>query len=178
MAATPIPANWPEIRAMFAAGAEYQDLERATGVKSGTIRSRAVREGWTRKASGARLAEVKADRQQQAVDQGKIAPHALATPLQHIATRPSDTLLEQLGKESRILAAKATRNALHHASTLSGEEALAASRPVKDAVGAAAIVHRWEQDRAGIEVNIYANQERYADAIEIESEVQDVEPTE
>jgi hypothetical protein len=176
--AAAIPADWSEIRTMFSAGAEFQEISRVTGIAIGTLKTRSHREGWTRKAVAQKAAEIRQTRVESAVTGGQILSAQVSAIMKPHETRPQDTLLEQLGKESRILAAKATRNALSHAASLSGEEALAAARPIKDITGATAIVHRWEQDKQGIEVNIYANQERYADAVEIEAEVIDDDSTE
>lgn len=145
------PGQWGEIQTAYASGIGLREIARAMQIPAGTVLARAKREGWTRQIEQARA----------------IAPVTHQAPAIS-APEAAAGIMASLSEKSRLAAARATANALEHASSLPGNEALAASRNVKDSISAAATVHGWDGKETAVSVSILTQNFERIEAIEIE----------
>ena len=135
------PETWQQIKTAFAAGVGLRQIARNMNIPTGTILSRAKREGWTQQIESA-MALVKREDSTPAV-----------APFQAVAAT-----LGELGETTRIAAARVHHRALTYAEILPAKELIqpSTSRAVKNHVQAASLVHGWmeQQPQTAVQVNV------------------------
>ena len=112
-------STWAEIRMAYVSGIGLRELARNTGISAGTILSRAKREGWTQQIQSAKALVKRED------------TTPVVAPFQAVAATISD-----LGKATRIAAARVHHRALTYAEILPAKELIqpSTSRAVKNHV--------------------------------------------
>ena len=132
-------STWAEIRTAYVSGIGLREIARKMRISEGTVLARAKREGWTQQIQSAKGLVKRQD-----------ATPTIA-PFQAVAAT-----LGELGKASRLSAARVHHRALTYAEILPGKELMqpSTSRAVKDHVQAAGLVHGWTEEHAQTQINV------------------------
>jgi hypothetical protein len=132
---------WMQIETAYASCIALREIARNMNIPEGTVLARAKREGWTRQIQSAK-ALVKREDTTPAV-----------APFQAVAAT-----IDELGKATRIAAARVHHRAPTYAEILPDEELMqpSTSRAVKNHVQSAGLVHGWaeQQPQTQVQVNV------------------------
>jgi fructosamine-3-kinase len=130
---------WMQIETAYASGIGLREIARNMDIPEGTILSRAKREGWTQQIQSAK-ALVKREDTTPAV-----------APFQAVAAT-----LSELGKATRIAAARVHHRVLTYAEILPAKELIkpSTSHAVKNHVQSAGLVHGWAEQPSHTQVNV------------------------
>src|SRR5215831_5680416 len=131
--------TWAEIRMAYASGIGLREIARNMNIPAGIILSRAKREGWTRQIQSAKGLVKRED------------TTPVVAPFQAVAAT-----ISELGKATRIAAARVHHRALTYAEILPAKELIqpSTSRAVKNHVQAAGLVHGWAEQAPQTQVQV------------------------